>query len=349
MDINRFAAHAYMQKRYDRVSRGMAFKAADKRAMNAWRRRLSLKLKELTGYDTMRMTALKPAVTERESWRGLVRERVEIWTEPGIVMPLYVLYEPASSDARPAIIAAHGHGSGGKNSPAGRDDIPEIAETIRVHNYAYGVDLARAGYVVFCPDARGFGERQEQMARSTGRIMDHSCTWLNNMAFPLGQTVTGMWAWDLHRLVDYIMTRPDCRGDRIGCVGLSGGGLQTLWATALDERIKCAVVSGYFYGYKQALLDLHWNCSCNYVPHLYEYADMGDIGALIAPRPLMIETGDTDYLNGAGGLANVKSQVSITRKAYRLCGCADRLKHSVQQGGHQWYGVGVKEWLAKWL
>ena len=53
--------------------------------------------------------------------------------------------------------------------------------------------------------------------------------------------------------------------------------------TALDDRVKCAVVSGYFYGYKQSLLEQHQNCSCNYVPRLYEHVDMGDVGALIAP------------------------------------------------------------------
>ena len=99
------------------------------------------------------------------------------------------------------------------------------------------------------------------------------------MGLPLGQTVTGMWAWDLHRLIDYVQTRDDCQADRIGCAGLSGGGLQTLWATALNRRIRCAVVSGYMFGYKQSLLDMHTNCSCNFVPHLYEHLDMGDIAA----------------------------------------------------------------------
>ena len=40
------------------------------------------------------------------------------------------------------------------------------------------------------------------------------------------------------------------------------------------------------------------NCSCNYVPHLFEHVDMGDVGALIAPRPLLVETGTHDDLNG---------------------------------------------------
>ena len=128
-----------------------------------------------------------------------------------------------------------------------------------------------------------------------------------------------MYAWDLHRLIDYIETRRHCRRGAVGCAGLSGGGLQTLWAATPDDRIKCAVVSGYFCGSRAALVELH-RCSCNYVPHLYEYADMGDIGALIAPRPLLISTGAQDPLNGASSVKNVKSQVAIARRAYRLLG-----------------------------
>ena len=80
----------------------------------------------------------------------------------------------------------------------------------------------------------------------------------------------------------------------------------------LPLMIKAAVVSGYFYGYRESLLVKHQNCSCNYVPHLYETADMGDLGALIAPRPLLVETGARDPLNGQSGMKNVNSQMAIT-------------------------------------
>ena len=168
------------------------------------------------------------------------------------------------------------------------------------------------------------------------------------MAYPLGQTVTGMWTWDLHRLIDYIQARSDCKPDRIGCGGLSGGGLQTLWATALDSRIRCAVISGYLYGVKESLIDLS-HCSCNYVPRLYEYADMGDIAALIAPRPLLIETGTRDDLNGASGIKNVLPQVAIIRKAYRLLNATRSLKHDIFDNEHVWNGIEAVPWMKKTL
>jgi len=169
------------------------------------------------------------------------------------------------------------------------------------------------------------------------------------MAYPLGQTVTGMWTWDLHRLIDYIQSRDDCRADRVGCAGLSGGGLQTLWAAALDTRIRCAVISGYMYGHKESLLDMYAACSCNYVPHLYEYVDMGDVAALIAPRPLLVETGTKDALNGRSGLANVRAQMRTIQKAYRLLDAKEKLKHDVFEGEHQWHGLEAGPWMKRCL
>lgn len=343
LDPTLYSTHPYLQARWKAVGRQLSFTARTKTEWLAWRRKALVKLKDLTGYDTMIRTPLRPRITEERDFRTYTRQRVEIRTEPGIVSPCFVLIPKQGRPPYPAVLAPHGHGSGGKLSPAGCREDPRIAEKIAYYNYDYGVKFAEAGFITFCTDARGFGERREELARKD--VLQQSCQWINNMAIPLGQTVAGMWAWDLHRVLDYIETRRDCDPGRIGCAGLSGGGLQTLWAAALDRRIRCAVISGYFYGYKESLLDLHGNCSCNYVPHLYENMDMGDIAALIAPRPLLIETGTRDPLNGASGVKNVRSQVRITRRAYRLLGVPRLLKHDIFEGEHRWHGVEAYPWM----
>lgn len=344
----RYSVLPAMERRWKRVGRSMAFKARTPGELQRWRRSLRARLKALTGYDTLRAAPLKPRVTERVALDGYTRERVEIQTEPGVVMPFYVL-RPLGKGPFVPMINPHGHASGGKYAPAGRSDIEPVAEAIKNYNYDYGVQFARAGFISFCPDARGFGERQEPTMNAKGNVMVHACQYLNQMGYPLGQTVAGMWAWDLHRLIDYIETRSDCLADRVGCAGLSGGGLQTIYAAALDDRIKAAVISGYFYGFRESLLQMHQNCSCNYVPHLYETADVGDIGALIAPRPLLIETGDQDPLNGRSGMKNVTPQVATTRRAFALLGARERLVHDVFAGGHKWHGVNAIPFMKKWL
>jgi len=337
----------HMCRRFDQVGRKLAFEAKTVEEWRLWHRKLRRKLKELTGYSTMQKAPLEPRVTERLKAGEFVRERVEIQTEPGVIMPLYAIRLRSLEGKRlPAILCPHGHGSGGKVSVAGVAQTPEVAEAIRGFNYDYGLQFARAGFITFCPDARGFGERREHPDID---LMHSSCGYINNMAIPLGQTVTGMWAWDLSRLIDYIRTREDCLPGGVGCAGLSGGGLQTLWVSALDERVRCAVISGYLYGYKESLLVMHGNCSCNYVPHLYEHVDMGDVGALIAPRPLVVETGTEDGLNGASGLGNVKPQVAIMRRAYRLLGAQKAVRHDVFEGGHRWRGEVAIPWMKRWM
>lgn len=346
-----YTAADYFSARYDALSRQMAYRARTAEEHARWQGELRARLRELIGLDTMIPCPLAPRITERVPLDGYIRERVLLQTEPGVTMTLYVLI-PADlkpGERRPAAIAPHGHGLGGKLGVAGRSETPGLPERIARYNGDYGLQFVRHGLIVFCPDARGFGERREEPLQGEDKAFNCSCEVLNHMALPLGQTVTGMWTWDLMRLTDYIQTRPECDGARIGSAGLSAGAWQTLWLAALDERIRCAVVSGYFFGYKESLLAMPYHCSAHFVPGLWLLADAGDIGALVAPRALMIESGDQDPLMGASGMANVASQVEIARAAYRLLGAKDRLAHSVFPGKHQWHGGEAIPWMERWL
>ena len=333
----------YFQNRWNEVHGKCALSASTVDEFTTWKMSVRKKLTELTGYDTMKKCDLNPLLLDQKDCGNYTRYHIEIQTEPGVLMPLYVLKPKMGQKPLVPVIAAHGHCGGGKFAVAGIHVNPQVSDAIRIFNYDYGRQLCEKGFIVFCPDARGFGERKDPMAPEG--FVAQSCKELNNMALPLGQTVTGMWAWDLHRLIDYIETRDDCDGSKLCCAGLSGGGLQTLWASALDERIRYSVISGYFYGYKSSLLDLHCNCSCNYIPHLWEYVDMGDIAALIAPRPLFIETGDEDSLNGLEGMQNVLRPLETVKRAYHLFNSESKLKHSVFRGVHKWNGIGVADWI----
>ncbi len=187
-------------------ARGLALRATTVDEYPFWRQALRAKLRELLGLDRMIPTSMRPRVTESVACDGYSRQRVEIDTEPGVTMPLYVLIPDKLEAPAPAVIAAHGHSSGGKLAPAGVANEPAIAETIREHNYDYGVQSVRRGYVVFCPDARGFGERREWLYQEAGMLLDSSCRQLAHMGIPLGLTVAGMWTWDLMVLLDYIQT-----------------------------------------------------------------------------------------------------------------------------------------------
>lgn len=343
----------HLIKVFERDGRKLGFKAESISEYEEWKKTLKEKLFEITGLSRMEKCELMPELLESVQMDGYRRDKFLIMTEQDVWMPFYVLIPDGikAGEKRPCIIAPHGHCSGGKYSVAGRSDIPAVKDKIEEFNYDYGVRFAGKGYITFCPDARAFGERREWMIQGDQEenFLASSCIPLNHMAVCLGRSLTGMWTWDLMRLIDYIETREDCAPDRIGCCGLSGGGLQTLWLSAMDHRIKCSVVSGYFYGYRDSLLVLSGNCGCNYIPHLWEYADMGDLGALIAPRPLLIETGDDDSLNGERGVVNVLEQLEITCKAYQLFNEEDKLYHHIFKGNHRWDGEKSFEFVNKAL
>lgn len=342
-----YTTQKHFEKIFAGTYRSHAFRASSQEEFAVWSRSLREKLHGLLGTDQMRRCLPAPVTVETTPCGGYVRKKMLIHTEEDIAMPFYMLIpeDLERGGKRTAVIACHGHSSNGKEAVAGVRDMKTVADTIDAYNYNYGEVLARKGYVVFVPDARGFGERRERYDQGEGprELLSSSCSYLHVMAISLGQTVMGMWLWDLMRLVDFALTCT-CVNGHVSCVGLSGGGMQSLWLAAMDPRIECCVVSGYFYGYLQSLL-INYNCLCNYVPHLWEVADVGDIGALICPRPLLIETGDQDELNGRDGLGNVLPQIDIVRRAMALFGKEEYLYHDIFAGGHRWHGEAACRWV----
>lgn len=337
-----YTALPSLMRRAEAGERRLGLQADSLPAFDAWKKRLRGMLAELTGLDRMQRCELQPqAMGDAVRLDGYRREKWRIQTEPGVWMPFYVLVPDGLADGerRPVVIAPHGHLGGGKESVAGVADHPAVKRAIEAFSYDYGVQLVRQGYVVLCPDARGFGERREYWMQGDEdeQVLGGSCNHLNHAAIGMGYTLAGFMIWDLQRLLDFVPPLPYGDPERIACCGFSGGGLQTLWLAALDERVRAAVVSGYFSGYRDVLL-LGTHCGCNYVPHLWEHADYGDIGALIAPRPLLVESGDRDRNSGPRGLANVEEQLDIARQAYALLGCEERLESAFYEGGHRWYG-----------
>jgi len=344
-----YTTEAYFKEKFDNAYRPFALRAQSAEEYVKWKKDFRALLEKLLGFQKMTRCEAMPISLGIEQMDGYTREKIVIHTEPGIEMPFFLL---KPSNVKPgerlaALIATHGHDCGGKMAICGMDGgYLEIRDRIAKYNCDYGVQFVKKGFIVFAPDARGFGERAEKYEQNDQSVLHSSCAYINSMAYPLGLCQTGMWTWDLMRLVDYILTRDDVDAARVNCAGLSGGGLQSLWLGAMDERVKNVIISGYFYGYKQALLEM-FNCSCNYVPHLFENADIGDIASLAANRGIFIETGDKDPLNGEGGVENVIPQVNTVKKAAALLHNEKSIAHHVFPGPHQWCGEKAIPWMCE--
>jgi hypothetical protein len=336
-----------MLSKYERFARRDYFKGHSVLEFEAWRDKARNTLWELLGLDRMDSVSLKPSVLESVVLEnGIVRRKVLIQTEEEVWVPMYLLIP---DKRKGTFIAPPGHQGAGKYSIVGMREIPAVNDAIDKFNYDYGLQLAKMGFAVVCPDCRGFGERRDEKRQGDeeDKFLTSSCFHLAHMAEPLGETVIGMCTWDLMRIIDYIESEPELADENLSCLGFSGGGMQTLYLCALDERIKNVIISGYMYGFKDSLMILNGNCSCNYVPHLWEHFDMGDIGSLIAPRNLMIQSCREDHLNGPRGLENVYSQMEVIREAYRLYGKSDLPVHDICEGGHRWHDEHLEEVLGK--
>jgi cephalosporin-C deacetylase-like acetyl esterase len=85
------------------------------------------------------------------------------------------------------------------------------------------------------------------------------------LALHLGGSAAGLRVREALRLVDYLAARPDADISRLGAMGLSGGGMHTLFSACVDERIQACVISGYFSTFRDSILAME-HCPCNFVP-----------------------------------------------------------------------------------
>jgi len=329
-----YSTRAYYDAAHAALTPSLAYRATTRDEWQAWRSSLVERLTTLLGGLPGERGPLNASTLDRSEQPGYVRERIAFESEPGVRVPAYLLVPHGVTAERPraALLCLHGHGRG-------KDDVAGIAATprerqrrIRALNYDYAHQLAQRGYVVLAPDARGFGERATD---------GMGCAWAMTAGLLLGKVLVGLRVWDGMRAIDYLQTRPEVDPTRIGCVGLSWGGTHTMYLAALDERIRAAVISGAFGTFKDALIDAE-ECACQYVPSLLHHADLPDITALIAPRPLLIESGDDDphYTREV-----VTTAYQTVESAYRLLGAEDQLAIDRFPGTHRFHGQQAYPWL----
>jgi dienelactone hydrolase len=340
MSISRpeFSTRAYYDQVYAALTPAFAWRASTVDEWRTWRAGLTRQLTELLGGFPAERGPLNPRVVERVETARYVREKVIFDSEPGVAVPAYLLLPkglPAGRPA-PALLCLHGHGRGKDDVVGLAPTLKERQQRIRPYNYDYGHQFAERGYIVLAPDARQFGERAAD---------GMSCTWAMTAGLLLGKVLVGLRVWDALRALDYLQTRPEVDPARLGCVGLSWGGTHTLYTSALDERIKVAIVSGYFDSFKDNLIDAGC-CPCQYVPNLLRYAEMTDLIGLLAPRPLLIENGSEDPLYTE---EVVRQEYPKVERVYALLDAADRLALDLFPGHHRFSGRLAFDWMERWL
>jgi dienelactone hydrolase len=301
--------------------------------LSAWRERCRGRLTELIGRTPERVPAALE-VRGSEDCGPYRRESIVFDSEADMSVPAFLLVPHERREPGTAVLAVHGHGPG-------KDLVCGLATT-EAPNGNYAHQLALAGHVVLAPDLRCFGERADW------NPPDHYGCDINLVhAVMAGESPLVQNLWDLSRSLDVLEAHPLVDPKRMAVAGLSLGGTMSLFLAATDERVAVAIVSGYMSSWKEAH-KLPWNmCGSQVLPGMLGKLEHVDLGALVAPRPMLVESGIADDVFP---IAAAIKTVSEVRQVYEILGAdPDALVHDVFEGGHQWHGELAFPFLERWL
>jgi dienelactone hydrolase len=250
-------------------------------------------------------------------------EKIVFQTRPGVLMTANA-YVPAGEGKRPAVLCVHGHWRGAKQDP-----VPQ----------SRCMGLAKLGFFVLAVDAFGAGERG--IGKALG---EYHGEMVGSTLFPVGLPLSGLQVYENMRAVDYLLTRPEVDGTKLGITGASGGGNQTMYAGAFDERFSCVVPVcsvGRYRSYLGAAA-----CVCEIVPDVITYTEEWDLLAMVAPRALMVINATRDAFQFSVGEA--QQSIGRAQHVFRLYDQAGKIAHTIFESGHD-YGKAMREAMYGWM
>ena len=253
-----------------------------------------------------------------------------------------------AGERRPALLCWHGHGPFGKEPVMGNDSSPEVRDNIARHNYDYGRQMAERGFVTFAIDWIGCGERNDS-GKPNWRNTDRGRDWCN--LYYLNATMLGMTSLSINvahgrAATDFACDLPAVDPERLGVMGLSGGGTLALWSALCDERFAAVELICYsdlwaHFGFR----DLNY-CGMQVAPGLFKLVDLPDLQGLLAPRPLLVDIGAYDTCFKVDTAMACFEQV---RRIYDVAGAADRLELDLFPGEHGWGGNRSEDFFKRHL
>jgi dienelactone hydrolase len=323
--------------------------------------------------DTPKVTTIK-----KYTYAGLQVEELS-WQLPYGRPTEAILLKPANAKGPlPGILAFHDHGGikyfgTRKITRTGENQHPLMAEHQK--NYysgrAWANEIAKRGYVVLVSDAFPFASRRvmlkdvpEQFREGLSdenpedsKNIEAYNLWAGNheniMAkslFCAGTTWPGVFFAEDRKALDILCAREDVDPTRIGCGGLSGGGMRTVFMGGLDPRIKCAVCVGFMTTWKDFLLNKAYTHTWMvYVPILPNELNFPEILGLRVPLPTLVLNDLEDDLYT---VPEMKDAERILSEVFKKANAADHFKCSYYPGEHK-FDAGMQseafDWFDRWL
>ena len=343
LDDRQFDPVAYTHDVFGMTPQRLRFQARTRQEAEAWQKTLRTKVVELLGGFPAERPPLRAVLLETRSFPTYRREKIVFNSRPGSSVLAYALIPTHAKTPASTVICVPGHGRG-------VDDIVGIDEQGRDrtdkagYQHDFAIQAVEAGMAALAIEPMGFGCRRDPLNARQG-LSHKACEPVAGSALLVGQTMIGWRVWDVMRTIDYIATRPELDSSRVGCMGISGGGTVTLFATALEPRIRAAMVSGYLNTFRDSIGSLA-HCIDNYVPGILNWADMYDIAGLVAPWPLFVESGEKDNIFPIH--ASIES-FNRAREIYSVFGTTELIEQEVFPGEHSFWGKRGVPFLARRL
>lgn len=293
---------------------------SDVQSLKEWqanREQYRSELLEMLGLQPLpRKTALHVEITHTHEHDEFIVENLHFQSRPGLYVTANLYRPKVIQEKLPAILYVCGHGAVRRNG---------VSFGNKVHYHHHGSWFARNGYVCLVIDTLQLGEI-EGIHHGTYRY--GRWWWLNRSYTP-----AGVEAWNCVRALDYLQSRPEVDGERIGVTGRSGGGAYSWWIAAIDDRIKCAVPVAGITDLQNHVIDgtVEGHCDCMFMVNTYRW-DYPKVAALVAPRPLLISNTDSDRIFPLDGVYRTFQKV---RHIYRLHNATDKAALHITAGGHK--------------
>lgn len=250
-------------------------------------------------------------------------EKVIFQTLPDVWMTANA-YVPDQPGKLPAVLCVHGHWKGAKQDP---------------HVQARCIGLAKLGFFVLAVDAFGAGERG--IGKALG---EYHGEMVAATLYPIGRPLSGIQVYENQRAVDYMLTRREVDEDRLGITGASGGGNQSMYAGAFDERFK-AVVPVCSVGNYRAYLGAAC-CMCEVVPGALQFTEEWGVLSLTAPRALMIISATRDAFQFS--VSEAEKSLAFVEPVYQLYERPDKVRHAIFESTHD-YNQPMREAMYGWM
>jgi len=282
-------------------------------------------------------TALNPQITGVVRRDGYRVEKVIFESQPKhyVTGALFVPDPSRFKPPYPGVLEPVGHSF---TAAKGRDIYQSI-----------GALLALNGMVALVFDPIDQGERSQMLSQwpSLSGTKAHINLGIGSML--LGRNTARFEIWDGMRAIDYLQSRPEVDAARIGCAGLSGGGTQTSYLMALDERIKAAAPACYLTSFERLLATIGpQDAEQNIFGQLAFGMDHADYIIMRAPKPTLICAATGDFFDISGTWDTYRR----AKRLYSRMGFAERVD-LIEHDGEHTYHVPLREattrWMMRWL